>query len=129
IEKGGYLVMRNSPRILSNNASWGGGILVDGPKSRIVMEGGTISGNTALSGGGIFFQYADVSFQKGGIIDNNDRANIFNEKYDLVSINNTKSSINNITEIDNLWLFLVLIVFMIFIIILSVKRDIPANNK
>jgi hypothetical protein len=64
VENGGHLEMQDEVTLCNNFSSEGGGVCVAG--GRFDMRGGTISGNTADRGGGVFVGPNAVSFTKTG---------------------------------------------------------------
>jgi hypothetical protein len=63
VEAGGHLIIRDEVTLRNNNSIDGGGVYVK-RGGRFTMSGGTISGNTAGRGGGVFVE--NTGFTKTG---------------------------------------------------------------
>jgi parallel beta-helix repeat protein len=79
INDGGSVTMNGNSSISGNTTSSnGGGVYVyDG--SRFTMNGGTISGNVALSGGGVFVDDDGIFIMNGGSVTNNTPEDVYND--------------------------------------------------
>ena len=86
----GNLVMHDGVILTGNNSTvTGGAVLVEGEFDRFYMHGGTITGNTATSGGGVHVEEGTFIMSGGSITGNYNNTNAPGEWADVAMSGNT----------------------------------------